>query len=116
MPILYSTAEMDELAKKLAKMRFNRAKGYIRGMDKHVRLELFRVIVGSDEWITRFALPTKGLWITLVERKEEHGLPDAQGHHKMRFKYIEARVEPMPEFDFHPYNERSGERVGSILS
>ena len=116
MPVLYSATEMEELAKKLAKMRFNRAKGHIRGMDKHVRLETFRLAVLPGEWQTRFALPTKGLWITLVERKEERGLPDDQGHHKMRFKYVEARVEPMPDFDYHPYNERSGERVGSGLS
>ncbi len=116
MPVLYSTAELNELAQKLAKMPINRAKGYIRGLDRRARLELFRVIVGTDEWITRFALPTKGLRITLVERKEEYGLPDDQGHHKTRFKYVEARVEPLPEYDYHPYNERSGERVGSGLS
>ena len=116
MPILYSTVEMEELAKKLAKMRFNRAKGFIRGMDKHVRLEMFRLAITTGEWHTRFALPSKGLWITLIERKEERGLPDDQGHHKMRFLYLEARVEPMPDFDYHPYNERSGEQVGSSLS
>ena len=34
MPILLSTAEMSELAQKLAKMRYWRAKWYAWGMDK----------------------------------------------------------------------------------
>lgn len=96
MPILISTVEMNDLAKRLAKMRFNRAKGYIRHMDKAVRLDMFRVSVGQ-EWHTRFALPNKGLWITLVEQKEDRGVSNELGHHKTRFKYVEARVEPIPE-------------------
>ncbi len=98
MPIVMSVVEMNDLAKKLAKMSYNRAKGYIRGLDKHANLDMFRVSVGSGEWHTRFSLPTKGLWITLIEKHEEHGRPDDQGHHKMRFKYLEARVEPLPMF------------------
>ncbi len=99
MPILPSKTEMDEIARKLAKMKINRARAKIRGMDQHTRIELLRVIVGTDQWITRYALPTKGLWITLVEQKEEIGTPDNHGYLKTRFKYVEARVEPLPEFE-----------------
>ena len=88
--------EMEQLARKLAAMRFNRAKGHIRGMDKHGRIELFRVAVGSEEWLTRFALPTKNLLITLVEQKEAYGPPSDEGYRRTRFKYVEARVEPLP--------------------
>jgi hypothetical protein len=90
---------MDELAQKLAKMNVNRARGAIRGMDKHTHIELFRVSVGTNQWITRFALPTKGLWITLVEQKEETGTPDNHGYMKTQFKFLEARVESLPDYD-----------------
>lgn len=89
--------QMDKLAQKLARMRFNRAKGYVRGMDKHSNLELFRVASAPGEWITRYALPEKGLLITLVERKDEFGPASNLGYRKMRFKYLEARVEALPE-------------------
>ena len=91
-----SIDDMKALAEKLAKMRFNRAKGYIRGLDKHGRLELFRVAVGTNEWHTRFALPTRDLLITLVETKEEYGAPNEMGYRNTRFKYLEARVEALP--------------------
>jgi len=98
MPIVMSVVEMNDLAQKLARMKYNRAKGYIRGLDKHANLDMFRVSVGADEWHTRFSLPTKGLWITLIEQHEEYDQPDNWGHRRVRFKYIEARVEPMPAF------------------
>src|SRR6266436_7615800 len=88
--------EMEQLARKLAAMRFNRAKGHIRGMDKHGRIELFRVAVGTNEWLTRFALPTRDLLITLVEVKEEYGAPNEMGYRNTRFKFVEARVEALP--------------------
>src|SRR5215813_817389 len=94
MPVLISISEMNELAQKIAKMRFARAKGYVRGLDKLSRLDIFRVAVGTGEWHTRYALPSRGLWITLVERKEEFGLPNTFGYRRMRFKFVEARVEP----------------------
>ena len=91
-----TTDDMKALAEKLAGMRFNRAKGYIRGLDKHGRIELFRVAVGTNEWLTRFALPTRDLLITLVEVKEEYGAPNEMGYRNTRFKFVEARVEELP--------------------
>ncbi len=105
MPIVPSTTEMNELANKLAKMRYNRAKGYVRGLDKHAKLELFRVAVGTNQLHTRFALPTKGLRVTLIERKEDYGAPNDHGYLKERFKYLEALVEPLPAAS---YNDNSG--------
>ena len=101
MPILLSTAEMNDLAQKLARMRFNRAKGYARGLDKHSRLELFRTVVDPDTLVTRFALPTKGLRITLIERKEVRGVPSKLGYTRMRFRFVEARVEALPDYAYH---------------
>jgi hypothetical protein len=96
MPILTSSIEMQDLAQKLAKMKFNRAMWKVRQMDRHVRLDMYRISVNFDEIHTRFALPGKGLWITLIEKQENVGHPNTWGHRKQRFKYVEARVEPMP--------------------
>src|SRR5262249_10254035 len=101
-----TASEMDKLAQKLAKMRFNRAKGYVRGMDKHSTLELFRVVTAPGEWITRYALPEKSLLVTLVERKEEYGPANDRGYRKTRFRYVEARVEELP--DAHKPNLENG--------
>ncbi|PJF37071.1 MAG: hypothetical protein CUN49_02215 [Candidatus Thermofonsia Clade 1 bacterium] len=94
MPVIMGQYEIEALAKRLAKMRFNRAKWYIRNLDPKCRLDIFRVAVGN-EWHTRFTLPTLNLRITLVEKHE------TQGEHKRglkaRFRYVEARVEPIPE-------------------
>jgi hypothetical protein len=111
MPILPGTAEMNELAQKLTKMKFNRAKGAIRRMDKKVHIELYRTSVGTGQLITRFALPTRGMWITLVERQEEYGQPNRRGYRKMRFKYVEARVEPLPDSARNDHLRNPAEQV-----
>lgn len=98
MPVLIGDVEMTDLAKKLAKMRFARAKGHIRSLDKKVHLDYFRNVIGKDQWHTRYTLPTRGLWITLIERCEQRNADlDPRGYPRTRFKYIEARVEPIPE-------------------
>ena len=66
MPVLMGNVEINDLAQRLAKMRFNRAKAYVRSLDKKGHLDIFRVVVGSNEWHTRYTLPTRNLRITLV--------------------------------------------------
>ena|SRR5258706_4876465 len=101
MPVRVGTAEMEDLAQKLAKMRFTWAKWYIRWrVDKQARLDMYRLAVGTDQWHTRFSCPNKGIRITLIERKETVGSPDSHGYRKTRFKFLEARVEPLPDFAF----------------
>ncbi|MBX3062548.1 MAG: hypothetical protein KF726_06205 [Anaerolineae bacterium] len=78
-------------------MKFNRAVWNVRRMDKNVRMDSWRNSVNYNELHTRFALPNKGLWITLIEKQEAFGLPDDRGYRRQRWKYVEARVEPMPE-------------------
>lgn len=96
MPVLTSTAEMNELATKLAKMKFAAAVTHLRWMDKHVRVDMYRISVNYNELHTRYALPERGLWVTLIERKENKGEPDRLGHIQQTFKFVEARVEPIP--------------------
>src|SRR2546423_835751 len=105
MPVLYSTADMEEMAKKLSKMRFQRAKGYARGLDKHSRIELWRNAVEPGRWMTRLALPTLGLMVSLVEIKEDYGKPDSHGYLRSRFRYVEAHVDPLPPSH---YDENTG--------
>ncbi len=96
MPVLMSTAEMEELATKLAKMRYWRAKWKAWSMDRKARYDMYRVAVKPGEWLTRLTLPSKGIRITFVERKEQKGKPDDRGRVQTRFRYVEARVEPLP--------------------
>ena len=96
MPVLTGRVEMNDLAQKLAKMRFWRAKWYTYGLDKKAHYDMWRVSVGTQEYHTRLTLPTLGLRITFIERKEQVGQPNSRGLVKMRFRYVEARVEPLP--------------------
>ena len=114
MPVLLSTAEMNDLAEKLAKMRFNRAKGYARGLDKHSRLELFRTVVDPNTLVTRYALPTKGLRISLIERKEPRGALSKLGYQRMRFRYVEARVEALPDYAYHENIGNPGVQIENL--
>lgn len=95
MPVVLGEYEINQLAAKLAKMRFNRAKWHVRNLDKKGRLDLFRVVVGTDEWHTRFTLPTLNLQITLVEKRQVTGV-DKMGRERTKFQYVEARVKPIP--------------------
>lgn len=96
MPVLMSTLEMQELAAKLAKMRLWRAKWTAYGMDKQSHYDMWRVAVGTDEYHTRLTLPNKGLRITFVERREQQGQPNDRGLVRVKYRYVEARVEPVP--------------------
>ncbi|MCC7208601.1 MAG: hypothetical protein IT323_14940 [Anaerolineae bacterium] len=97
MPVIMGEVEMRDLAQKLIKMRFARAKGYIRGLDKRRRLDFYRVSVADGEIQTRYTLPTLGLRITLVERRVITGAANYLGLRRTRFRYEEARVDPLPE-------------------
>jgi len=96
MPVLTSNIEMSDLAKKLAKMRYWRAKWYTYGMDKKAHYDLYRVAVNTSEYHTRLSLPTLGLRVTFVERVDT-GTPNNRGLVKTRYRYVEARVEALPK-------------------
>jgi len=96
MPVLTSNFEMSDLAQKLAKMRYWRAKWYTYGMDKKAHYDMYRVAVNTDEYHTRLSLPTRGLRVTFIERVDS-GTPNARGLVKIRYRYVEARVEALPK-------------------
>ncbi len=106
MPVLMSSVEMSDMAAKLAKMRLWRAKWYSWSLDRHAHYDMFRVSVGgSGEYHTRISLPSKNIRVLLVERKEQVGQPNSTGLIKTRFRYVEARVEPMPPVPVLPKEE-----------
>lgn len=76
-------------------MRLWRAKWTAYGMDKKSHYDYWRVVVGDNEYHTRLTLPNKGIRVVFVERKED-GQPNDRGLVKVKFKYLEARVEPIP--------------------
>ena len=96
MPVLMSSAEMSQLAQKLAKMRYWRAKWYSWGLDKKAHYDMWRVALRTEEWHTRLTLPNKGIRITFVEKKVQVGRPNSAGLVQTRYRYVEARVEPTP--------------------
>jgi hypothetical protein len=97
MPVLMSSVEMQDLAKKLAKMRYWRAKWTTWGMDRAAHYDMHRVSVSVNEYHTRITLPNKGIRVVFVERKEQQGEPNNRGLVRVKFRYVEARVEPIPE-------------------
>lgn len=84
--------QMQELAERLIKMPFDKAKNHVRRLDQQSQLVMWRVGVGS-EIQTRYRLPTLGVMVTLVEQAHEEKIDDE--HDKLRFapRFTEARVE-----------------------
>lgn len=92
MPYL-NADQREKLANELKDMPFNRAKGKVRGMDKHSRLVFYRNAQGVNRWMTRFDLPTLGTRVTLVESHQD---ANHQGKLRSEFELSEVIVEPLP--------------------
>lgn len=86
--------QMQELADRLIKMPFDKAKNHVRRLDKQGQLVMWRVGVGG-EIQTRYRLHTLGVLVTLVEQAHDEPIDDA--HDKLRFapRFVEARVEAL---------------------
>lgn len=85
--------QRQSLADELAKMKYNKAKGKVRGLDSKGRLVFYRNSQGVGRWLTRYDLPTLGTRVTLVEshQDEQH-----DGKIKSEFELSEVTVEPLP--------------------
>jgi hypothetical protein len=97
MPILLSTSDLQDLATRLSKMRLWRAKWTAYGLDKSSTYDMWRVAVGTDEYHTRISLPTKGIQVTFIEKREQKGSPSDFGYVKVKYNYVEARVAMLPK-------------------
>jgi hypothetical protein len=91
----YLNAEQrDKLLQELVGMKFNKAKGKVRGLDPNSRLIYYRNSQGVGRWLTRYDLPTLGTRVTLVESHQDaqHG-----GKLKSEFDMAEVIVEPLSD-------------------
>lgn len=82
-----------ELAEKLAKLSYRKARREIRRLDPEANLKLWRNGVGPGEIHTMYELPTYGVRVILVE--QGHGKMNDRGGIRKSYLYTEARVEPL---------------------
>jgi hypothetical protein len=85
--------QRQELLDELKGMRFNRAKGKVRGMDDKSRLAYYRNAQNTGRLMTRYDLPTLGTRVTLVEDVDVREL---KGKLKSEYDLLEVWVEPLP--------------------
>lgn len=85
--------QRQSLLDELAKMKFNKAKGKVRGLDPKSRLVFYRNSQGVGRWMTRYELPTLGVRVTLVESHEDAA---HEGKLKSEFELSEVVVEALP--------------------
>lgn len=89
-----NTEQREKLLNELVGMKFNKAKGKVRGLDPNSRLVYYRNSQGVGRWSTRYDLPTLGTRVTLMESHQdaEHG-----GKLKSEFELAEVTVEPLSD-------------------
>lgn len=85
--------QRQKLANELKDLKFNQAKGRVRGMDDASRLAYYRNSQGVGRWLTRYDLPTLGTRVTLVET---NGVKSKEGKFRSEFEFAEVIVEPLP--------------------
>ncbi len=85
--------QRQSLLDELVKMKFNKAKGKVRGLDPKNRLVFYRNSQGVGRWMTRYELPTLGVRVTLVESHEDE---QHEGKLKSEFELSEVIIEPLP--------------------
>lgn len=90
--------ERQNLAERLAKLSYRRARGEVRRLDTAAKLKYWRNAVGR-EWHTMYELPNVGLRVTLVENPVREPIEKLgpNGVHLVSVdpQYIEARVEEL---------------------
>jgi uncharacterized protein YqiB (DUF1249 family) len=66
----YTEQQRQELVNQLKDMKFSRATGKLRRLDKNARLVYYRSSQGVGRWMTRYDLPNLGTRVTLVEENQ----------------------------------------------
>jgi hypothetical protein len=92
-----NTQERAELLEQLKKMRFRRAKGKLRGMDRKGRMAYYRNAQQTGELVTCFELDGLGTRVYLIERLKEKPFYEKEDRKKPVYEYVEVTVEPMAE-------------------
>lgn len=93
MPYFLNAEEREKLQSELVKMKFNRAKGKLRRMDKKAKLGTYRNVQNSGEWMTTYDLPSLGVHVTLIESRNL-GTDDPNMRVKPNYDMVRVIVEP----------------------
>jgi hypothetical protein len=88
--------ERQNLAERLAKVSYKKARAQVRSLDTQAKLKYWRNAI-KHEWHTMYELPNMGLRVTLVEIpvREPISKQGPNGVHLVSVdpQYVEARVE-----------------------
>ncbi len=88
-----SEQERQQLAEKLASMKYKQARKEIRRLDPDADLKIWRNSVGHNEWHTMYELPNLNSRVILVEQEHREDKGDRD---QVDYIYVEARVEEYP--------------------
>jgi hypothetical protein len=85
--------DRQELAERLAKLSYKKARSEIRKLDPNANLKYWRNAIGA-EWHTAYELPNEGIKISLLEKPEREAIYQSALVTATPV-YVEARVEPL---------------------
>jgi hypothetical protein len=88
--------EMKKLADELSGYSFGKASGKLRRLDSQNKLAFFRNAQSPTTLHTRYALPSKGIQVTLVESVVDTVM-DTPNRLKPKYTMEEVIVETLPE-------------------
>lgn len=88
--------DREKLLEELIKLPFIKAKNKLRRMDRQARLDVYRNMQRTNEWVTRYDLPNLGTTVTLIEKARiPEGDPGTRP--SADYELVRVIVEPMPE-------------------
>ncbi len=88
--------EREELLYELVKLPFIKAKNKLRRMDSKARLDVYRNVQNTGEWMTRYDLPSLGTTVTLIETNISTN-NDPAVRTKSKLELERVIVAPLPE-------------------
>lgn len=89
-----NTQERDALLNQLKTMSFGGAQGKVRGLDQKARMVYYRNNQHTNQWETRYDLPSLGTRVRLIEI---HSDRSKEGKLKSQYEFTEVMVEPLPD-------------------
>lgn len=95
---LLNAQQRQELREELRTMKFGKATGKLRTMDRKGRLAYYRNIQYTDQLSTRYVLPSLGVQVTLIELSD----PQKSGNgkfFKQKYEIEDVVVEPTADND-----------------
>jgi len=88
--------EREDLLNDLVTKRFNQARRKLRWMDRDIKLNYYRNVQQTGEWITSYDLVGKGTRVILIEAYNgPEGGPEV--HDKSKYELVRVIVEPLPD-------------------